>query len=74
MPEETAKLCAAGLNLELMIRVAVANDELLMDQLLQGAGVEKAGDRLRIILFVRDDTVLSSSGGGSEEQTGCIRL
>ena len=45
------KLCAAGFTLELLLRV---NNEVLLNQLLQGAGVDKAGERLRVILFVRD--------------------
>ena len=45
------KLCAAGFDVDLLRKV---NNEVLLDQLLQGAGVTQAGDRLRVILFIRE--------------------
>ena len=50
-PEVAQKLCAAGLDLEMLKKVG---NEVLLDQFLQGAGVEKVGDRLRVIFFIRD--------------------
>lgn len=54
MPLVAKKLCSAGLTSEMLQRV---NNELLLDQLLQGAGVDKAGNRLRVILYIRDSPV-----------------
>jgi len=51
MPFVAPKLIAAGLTLDLLRR---ARNEVLIDQILQGAGVDVAGDRLRVILYVRD--------------------
>eukprot|EP00584_Thalassiosira_punctigera_P008564 CAMPEP_0172533582 /NCGR_PEP_ID=MMETSP1067-20121228/6233_1 /TAXON_ID=265564 ORGANISM="Thalassiosira punctigera, Strain Tpunct2005C2" /NCGR_SAMPLE_ID=MMETSP1067 /ASSEMBLY_ACC=CAM_ASM_000444 /LENGTH=208 /DNA_ID=CAMNT_0013318235 /DNA_START=1515 /DNA_END=2141 /DNA_ORIENTATION=+ len=51
MPYVAQKLCGAGFTMKLLQRV---ENEVLLDQLVQGAGVDKAGDRLKIILFVRD--------------------
>jgi len=42
------------------------NNEVLVDQLLQGAKVETSGDRLRVILFIRK----SSQGGAERRMTG----
>ena len=64
-PEVAQKLCAAGLDLEMLQKV---NNEVLLDQLLSSAGVERAGDRLRVILFVRDASPVSSSA--ADEKTG----
>ena len=51
MPFVAQKLCGGGFTLELLQRV---NNDVLLDQLLQGAGAEKAGDWLKVILFMRD--------------------
>lgn len=52
MPLEAQKLCAAGLDLRMLQRVS--GNELLLDQMLKDAGVEKVGNRLKIIIFVKD--------------------
>lgn len=51
MPFVSQQLCKAGFTLDTLKRV---NNEVLLDQLLQGAGVDLAGDRLRVILWIRD--------------------
>ena len=51
-------LTDAGLTLEKMKRV---NNEVLLDTLIKSAGVDKAGDRLEVILYVRDTEIESSS-------------
>ena len=51
MPFVAQQLCKAGFSLDTLKRV---NNEVLLDQLLQGAGVDLAGDRLRVILWIRD--------------------
>jgi len=58
MPYVAQQLCNAGLTLEMLLEV---NNEVLIDQLLQGAKVKTSGDRLRVILFIR-----KSSKGGAE--------
>ena len=50
-PFVAQKLCSAGFSLEMLQKV---NNEILLDQLSQGAGVDRPGDRLKIIFFVRD--------------------
>ena len=52
MPFIARKLCAAGLDMAMLRRV---NDEVLLERLLKESGVGKAGDRLKIILFIRDN-------------------
>ncbi|KAL7492189.1 hypothetical protein ACHAWT_001371 [Skeletonema menzelii] len=52
-------LTDAGLTLEKMQRVV--NNEVLLDNLIKSAGVDKAGDRLEVILYVRDAEVVPSS-------------
>jgi hypothetical protein len=59
MPNAADKLCRAGLTMNMLLKV---NNDVLMDQLLQGAGVERAGDRLRIILFLRDKYMRDGDG------------
>ena len=51
MPFVAQQPCKAGFTLDTLKRV---NNEILLDQLLQGAGVDLAGDRLRVILWIRD--------------------
>jgi len=51
MPFVAKRLCAAGLTMDMLQNV---NNELLLDQLLKGAGVDKAGNRLKVILFIRN--------------------
>ena len=63
MPYVSQQLCNAGLTLEMLLEV---NNEVLVDQLLQGAKVETSGDRLRVILFIRK----SSTGGAERRMTG----
>ena len=63
MPYVETQLCNAGLTLEMLLEV---NNEVLIDQLLQGAKVETSGDRLRVILFIRK----SSKGGAERRMTG----
>lgn len=46
------------LTLEKMQRV---NNEVPLDTLIKSAGVEKAGDRLEVILYVRDAAVVSDT-------------
>ena len=45
------KLSGAGLDIGMLQKV---NNDLLLDQLLQGADVDRAGDRLKVILFLRE--------------------
>lgn len=45
------KLCGAGLTMEMLRKV---KDEVLLESLLRESGVDKAGDRLKIIFFIRD--------------------
>ncbi len=58
MIEASQLLTDAGLTLEKMQRV---NNKVLLDTLIKSAGVDKAGDRLEIILYVRDAEVVSDS-------------
>lgn len=51
-------LTDAGLTLKKMQRV---NNEVLLDTLIESAGVYKAGDRLEVILYVRDAAIVSAS-------------
>mmetsp|Transcript_25109 Transcript_25109/g.60429 ORF Transcript_25109/g.60429 Transcript_25109/m.60429 type:complete len:196 (+) Transcript_25109:613-1200(+) len=64
MPLVAQKLCQSGLTLEMLQRV---NNEVLLDQLLQGSGVDKAGDRLRVILSIRDAKVVSADQKGIDQ-------
>ncbi|KAL7523240.1 hypothetical protein ACHAWF_001953 [Thalassiosira exigua] len=70
MPLVAHKLCAAGLEMEMLRRAK--NNEVLLDQLLQGAGVERAGDRLRVILILRDGPTAGNNGGGKVEMTSLL--
>ena len=51
MPAVAIQLTDSGLTLEKMRRV---KNEVLLDALIKSAGVDKAGDRLDVILYVRD--------------------
>jgi len=66
MPALANQLTEAGLTLEKMQRV---KNEVLLDTLIKSAGVQKAGDRLDVILYVRDAAVVhdSSLGAGNME-------
>ena len=57
MPAVAAQLTDAGLTLEKMQKV---NNEVLLDALIKSAGVDKAGDRLEVILYVRDSAAVVS--------------
>ncbi|KAL7528514.1 hypothetical protein ACHAXR_002489 [Thalassiosira sp. AJA248-18] len=57
MPYVAHKLCDAGFTMEMLQRV---NNDLLLDKLLEGAEIDKAGDRLRLILFIRDGVHVST--------------
>lgn len=59
MPLVAQSLCAAGFTLEMLQKV---NNEVLLDQLLQGAGVDRAGDRLKVIFFIRDAPLAPTTG------------
>ena len=63
MPYVAQQLCNAGLTLDMLLEV---KNEVLVDQLLQGAKVETSGDRLRVILFIRK----SSQGDAERRMTG----
>lgn len=58
MPAVAAQLTDAGLTLEKMQKV---NNEVLLDTLIKSAGVDKAGDRLEVILYVRDSAAVVSA-------------
>lgn len=66
MPAIAHQMTDAGLTLEKMKRV---NNEVLLDTLIKSAGVDKAGERLDVILYVRDAAVMSvtSLGTGNME-------
>eukprot|EP00984_Skeletonema_dohrnii_P008904 scaffold3309_cov118-Skeletonema_dohrnii-CCMP3373.AAC.7 len=58
MPAVATLLSDAGLTLDKMQKV---NNEVLLDTLIKSAGVKKAGDRLDVILYVRDAADVSAS-------------
>ena len=58
MPAIAQQLTDAGLTLEKMQRV---NNEVLLDTLIKSSGVQKADDRLEVILYVRDAVVVSAA-------------
>ena len=58
MPYVAQQLVDAGLTLDMLLEV---NNEVLVDQLLQGAKVKTSGDRLRVILFIRKSSQAKTS-------------
>ena len=59
MPDVTMKLSGSGLDLNMLKKV---NNDVLLDQVLKEAGLEKPGHRLKVIFFVRDASLTKDAG------------